>query len=629
MAGNESAELCFPASEAEWQSLVERALDGRPFESLISATFEGLNIAPLYQRPASEAGHARRQKPGAWTISQRMDHPDIDTANQMARADLIGGADALTLTVSEAISARGFGLKIEGVRDLDAALAGIDLDRTALRLDAGERALELAASFRSIARDRRLTSAALDVDFGRDPMGHLARSGRLPADPARGLRETHALLRGTGFARHLLLADGRPYHEAGAGEAQELACVIATGVAYLRMLEAEGLSLEDARDEIAFLLVADANELLSLAKFRALRRLWARVESACGLAPKPLRLHAETAFRMMTRYDPWVNILRATMGAFCAGVGGADAVTVLPFTLALGLPDDFARRIARNTQLILIHESNLARVADPAAGAGSFEALTDALCVRAWSLFQGFEAQGGMLKSLQAGVPQREIAAAAVARQEAIAHQTLAITGTSAFPSLAEAPVHVLAPSPMGTNVEPAAQEYVALPSRRDAEPYEKLRAAADEQFRTTGERPKIFLANLGETQGFTAAATFPTNFFGAAGIEAISNDGPGTPLAAAESFRASGCKMVCICAPRAVSTQHLIEFAARLRDAEAARIYLVGREPWEATMAMLEIKVNELICRHRSALAILQELAELAGIIKLEEQTPKRETTK
>ncbi len=435
-----------PASEADWRALVERVLDGRPFESLVSTTFEGLKIAPLYQRPANESARALRQKPGAWKISQRMDHPEPEIANQMARADLIGGADALTFTVSQAHSARGFGVRIDGERDLDAALAGIDLDLISLRVDAGARALDLAPLFAAIARNRSLTSAALDVDFGHDPVGHLARTGVLP--PGRGVAEMHKLLRDAGFAGHLFLADGRPYHEAGAGEAQELGCVIATGVEYLRLLEADGLSLEDARSEIAFLLAADADEFLSLAKFRALRLLWACVELACGLTPKPMRLHAETAFRMMTKYDPFVNILRTAMGVFCAGVGSADAITVLPFTLALGLPDEFARRIARNTQLILIHEAKLAKVADPAAGAGSFEALTEELCKRAWSLFQDFEAQGGMIDSLRAGVPQTEIAATAAARREAIAQRTLSITGTSAFPLLAEAPVNVLEPTP-------------------------------------------------------------------------------------------------------------------------------------------------------------------------------------
>jgi methylmalonyl-CoA mutase len=601
------ADTFLPASEADWRRLVERVLGGRPFESLTSTTFEGLKIAPLYPRATNESARALRQKPGAWKISQRIDHPEPETANQMARADLIGGADALTLTVSQAHSARGFGVRIDGERDLDATLAGIDLDLISLRVDAGARALDLAPPFAAIARNRSLTSASLDVDFGHDPVGHLARTGVLP--PGRGLAEMHQHLRDAGFAGHLLLADGRPYHEAGAAEAQELGCVIATGVEYLRLLEADGLSLEDARSEIAFLLAADADEFLSLAKFRALRLLWARVESACGLTPKPTRVHAETAFRMMTKYDPWINILRAAVGVFCAGVGGADAITVLPFTLALGLPDDFARRIARNTQLILIHEAKLAKVADPAAGAGSFEALTDELCARAWRLFQDFEAQGGMIASLRAGVPQREIATAAAARHAAIAQRTLAITGTSAFPLLGETPVNVLEPTPAGTNESPAAGNCVPLPSRRDAEPYESLRAASEEQFHKTGQRPKIFLANLGRPQGFEGASAFAINFFAAAGIEAVSNEGFETAQEAAEAFSACGCKIACICAPQAVSMQTLIDAGRELRGAGAARIYLAGREPGESETALREAGAAEFICAGGDALAILEDV--------------------
>ncbi len=600
-----------PASEADWRTLVERVLDGRPFESLVSTTFEGLRIAPLYPRVTSEGTRALRQKPGAWKISQRMDHPEPETANAMARADLIGGADALTLTISQAPAARGFGVRIEGERDLDAALAGINLDLILLRLDAGARALDIAPAFASMARNRCLTSAILDVDFGHDPVGHLARTGVLL--PGRGVAEMHKLLRDTGFAGHLFLADGRPYHEAGAGEAQELGCVIATGVEYLRLLEADGLSLEDARREIAFLLAADADEFLSLAKFRALRLLWARVKSACGLAPEPLRFHAETAFRMITRYDPWVNILRTAMGVFAAGVGGADAVTVLPFTLVLGLPDEFARRVARNTQLILIHEAKLAKVADPAAGAGSFEALTEELCARAWSLFQNFEAQGGMIASLRAGVPQSEIAAAAAARRDAIAQRTLAITGTSAFPLLAEAPVNVLEPTPAAANESRAAGDCVPLPSRRDAEPYEILRAASEEHFRKAGERPKIFLANLGRPQGFATASAYAVNFFAAAGIEAASNEGFETPQEAADAFRASGRKIVCICAPGAASMQTLSEAARALLGAGAVRIYLAGREAGDAATALREAGVAEFICAGFDALAILGEALAVA----------------
>ena len=610
-----------PASEAEWRKLVERALDGKPFESLISTTFEGLGLAPLYERVIGEGPRPLRQKPGPWKIAQRIDHPDIVTANAMARADLMGGADALTLTISQSFAARGFGLQIESERDLDAAFAGIDLDRIALRVDADARALDLAALFVSVAKARRLTSAELDVDFGHDPIGHFARSGRVPAGALQGLGETLTLLHSNGFAGHLFLADGRPYHEAGAGEAQELACVLATGIEYLRLLEAEGLPLEAARRDIAFLLAADADEYLSLAKFRAMRLLWARVEDACGLTPKPIRLHAETAFRMMTRYDPWVNILRATMGVFAAGAGGADTVTVLPFTLALGLPDDVARRIARNTQSILIEESHLAKVADPAAGAGSFEALTSALCNRAWALLQDIEAQGGMIKSLQTGTPQREIGVTAAARRDAIAQRALAITGTSAFPLLTEAPVHVLAPPPVRADDDFTVYDNIHLPSRRDAEPFESLRAASDKYFQETGSRPKIFLTQLGEPQGVAPASAFATHFFAVAGLEVFSQEG----CDAAQHFRVSGCKIACICAAATVSAADLIETAARLSDAGAARIYLAGPVPEPVAKALHEAGVAELICPHRDALAILREssVMTLRRTTKLEEQKP------
>jgi len=195
-----------PATEAEWRRLVERALGGRPLKPDFD-DFRRADNRTLYQRQATEAGHALRQKPGAWALSQRMDHPDIATANAMACADLDGGADALTLTIFGAFAARGFGVKIAGRRDLDAVLAGIDLDRIALRVDAGARALELAPSFASIARDRRLTTAALDVDFGHDPFGQFARSGLLPPSLHAVAGDSGAVARRRVCGR-LMLADG-------------------------------------------------------------------------------------------------------------------------------------------------------------------------------------------------------------------------------------------------------------------------------------------------------------------------------------------------------------------------------------------------------------------------------------
>ena len=181
----------------------------------------------------------------------------------------------------------------------------------------------------------------------------------------------------SGFHGPFAVADGRVIHNAGGSEAQELAFALASAVAYLRALEGFGMPLEAARDAIYFRLAADADQFLTMAKFRAARKLWARIEAACGLVPKPVQLTAETAWRMMTKRDPYVNLLRTTIAVAAAGLGGADAITVLPHTAPLGLPDAFARRLARNCQLVLLEESNLARVADPAAGSGAIEALTE------------------------------------------------------------------------------------------------------------------------------------------------------------------------------------------------------------------------------------------------------------
>src|SRR5262249_21209818 len=243
---------------------------------------------------------------------------------------------------------------------------------------------------------------------------------------------------------------------AGGSEGQGLAFVLAVGIEYWRVLEAVGIALDAARGMVYFRLAADVAEFLPRAKFRALRMLWARVEEVCKLAPAPPLIVAETAWRMMTKRDPYVNMLRATVAVVAAGLGGASAITVLPFTMALGLPDRFARRIARNTQLVLLEESNLAKVIDPAAGAGGLEDITEQLCRAAWTRFQEIEQAGGASAALGKGMIQSKVAAVRTEREAAVARRKDAIIGTSDFPDLAEVPVSVLDVPPVGLPPAPA-----------------------------------------------------------------------------------------------------------------------------------------------------------------------------
>ena len=221
--------------------------------------------------------------------------------------------------------------------------------------------------------------------------------------------------RAAGFAGPLVVADARRVHAAGGTAAQELAFAVAAGVSLLRLLVGAGLSTDEARRLIAFRLTADSDQFVTLSKFRAFRVAWSRVEEACGLEPRPAQVQAESAWRTMTARDPYVNVMRGAIAAFSAGLGGADSVCVLPHTLAVGLPDSLARRLARNGQLILLRESNLGFVADPAAGAGAFEALTKALCEKSWALFQEIEGQGGLPSALANGAFQSAVALSAAA----------------------------------------------------------------------------------------------------------------------------------------------------------------------------------------------------------------------
>jgi methylmalonyl-CoA mutase len=580
-------------------------------------------------------------------VSQRVDHPDPAKANELALTDLEGGADALTLVARKAPAARGFGVGIDSVEDLDRTLGGVMLDLIHLRVDAGVHGRQMAALVLALAERRGHKLSDLSLDLGLDPVGAMAAQGRMSASwdaMAQRMGDTLNHLTAQGFAGRAFLADGRVYHEAGAPEAQELAAVLATGLSYLRALEAQGHSLDAARQALSFLLVADADEFLTVAKFRALRHLWARVEQACGLEPRPIRLHAETAWRMTTRRDPWVNMLRTTVAAFSAGIGGADAITVLPFTSALGLPDAFARRIARNTQLILLDESNLARVADPAAGAGGFEALTDALCEKAWGLFQEIEREGGILESLKGETLQGRIAAVRAQREKAVATRREPITGTGEFPNINEADVAVLMPMPearqssgsgeahasasaaetsfpflvrmagrgaslfqlTGTTAAPASVAIAPLPSIRTAGFFERLRDMSDAYLVKTGARPKVFLANLGPIAAFTARATFAKNFFEAGGIEAIMNAGYPSVHALTAAFAMSGAQIACICssdeayfepAEAAVApNETTVEEAARgIGRAGVTLAYMAGR-PIMSEEALRSIGIREFI---------------------------------
>jgi methylmalonyl-CoA mutase len=574
----------FPAvDEAQWKGLVERVLKGAPFEKLVGRTYDGLPIQPLYPR-ARDAVAISAAHEGAWEALARVDQPVAADAKAQALTDLENGASGLQIVLQCATGAYGFGLAPD-LDTLDHALESVILE-TALPivLDAGASGTRAAAHLDAILAARRVAPADVRILFGLD----------LQHEDATLCAATALRLHKAGFSAPMLVADGRRVHMAGGTEAQELALALACALGALRALEAAGMSLDDARGAIFFRLAADADQFLTIAKLRALRLLWAQIEVACGLVPKPVVIQAETAWRMMTRRDPYVNLLRTTTAAFAAGLGGADLVTVLPFTQALGLPDPFARRLARNTQLVLIEESNLGRVTDAGAGAGGIEALTDAMAQAAWASFQMSEAEG---HSAWLATLSIKVAGARQARLTNIARRKDALTGTSEFPDIHEKPVNVLAPPR-------ALGEDALFPPMRLSQQFEALRDRADAMH----PRPKIYLATLGDLAEFTARAMFAKNVFEAGGIEAVLHDGGDM----VDGFKASGASLACFCSSDAIYAAQAMHAARALRDA-GATLFLAGR-PGEMEPALKDAGVSRFVY---AGCDVVETLDEALGLLK------------
>jgi methylmalonyl-CoA mutase len=315
-------------------------------EKLASVTPDGIRIEPLYQQ--IEGVRAAKATHGPWQVLQRVDQPDAGKANAQALDDLENGAVGLSI-------ARAFDPLL---------LEGVALHAIHIRMEHGDDSVQAFARY----------------------------VGKQPIDPSRlhvsfGLKDSGLImsLLAQGFSGPFMDADGRTFHSQGATDAQELGCVLS---GLVRALREHGNTMPSAT------LSANQDMFLTLAKFRAVRILWARILEASGLPFARLQLHGETSPRMMATLDPHMNLLRATTAVFGAGLGGCDSFTVLPFSIKQGVPNAFARRMARNTQLILLEEAQLWRVADAASGSGYVESLTHQLCEKAWEIFQDIERTG-------------------------------------------------------------------------------------------------------------------------------------------------------------------------------------------------------------------------------------------
>lgn len=601
------------ATEADWLAAVGKALKGGGIERITRQTRDGLKIHPLYRETDFASGDDLRGAPGEapflrggssepdkylpWDIRQSFSHPDPVVTNQEIMRDLERGVTSIHLGI-ECSGKRG--CIITNVEQLNTALNGIRADIAAISLGhRGAGSGASAAALLALWADRQEDPSAQKLAFNISPIRQLSFTGKIGGGIDAAMAKTAALVKrlATKFpASKSLAVDGQSAHEAGASEAQELGILIADAVDTLRRLDAASLPAAEAASQLVFKIAVDANYGIGIAKLRAARRLWARVQDAMDLTPVPMEIHAVTSARMLTRYDAWVNILRGTAACFAAATGGADVITVRAFNESFSVPEELGRRIGRNTQIMAMEESGLGRIADPSGGAWFTETLAEDLAQGAWAEFQQIEAEGGLVESLVAGKVQARIAEKRAALMKDVARRKTPVTGVSEFPLLEEiaAPVADISSPPPGDGVDPIGLTTL-LPDYEDnrgadtiaepltwisiAEPFETLRDRSEDHMARTGARPSIFLATIGPLTEHTARADFARNFFATGGIEAKA--APVPPKSTSElaaAFKGSGCKIAVLCGADKRYVEEAAEAAGALKTAGAVALWLAGK---------------------------------------------------
>jgi len=575
-----------PADEAAWMALVEKTLDGQAFEKrLVRQTYDGVRIDPLYTPAhaveplaAAPAPHAE----GRWDIRARVTHPDPAAANAAALEELEGGAASLLISLDASGEA---GVAIGGREDLERVLDGVFIDLATVALDAGPHSVAAAQWLLDLGEARTLKPRlALHVD----PLTTLAETGVVAGGIAAATL-AGAVLAERDLAQSVFLASGRAVHEAGGGEAAELGFMLSATFAYARAMIGRGRTPADAFQAIALGLAADGDYFVTLAKHRAARALWTRATRAATGEALPAVIETRSSRRMLAALDPWVNMLRLTSACFGAATGGADAVVLDAFSQPLGRPTAFARRQARNTQLVLMEESNLGRVADPAAGSWHLEALSRSLAEAGWAFMQKIEAAGGAVAALETGLVDEAVAKTRGARAVDIARRKAGLIGVSEFPDLAEAGVDLdpVDPRPFAKAAPPAPAgadtRCPPLTPWRAAEPFEALRRRAN----GLEPRPNAFLATLGAPADYTGRVGFARNLFAAGGIAA--------DLGEASDYDAATAPLAVICSSDALYAEGAEAAARALKQAGARHVFLAGR-PGEQEAALKAAGVDSFL---------------------------------
>jgi len=668
-----------PVTKSDWVAKVEADLKGASLAGLRSAAPGDPFLEPLYTAEDVEGlkgpglpgvfPYVRGASAlGGWAIRQEYDDARPSVCREMIRQDLDRGVEALWLRLGPRR-----GCRVLTIEELDDLLGAVDLGTTSVCVDGGSDALAVATGLLAVAKRRGVAYGELEGGLGFDPLGLLAAEGCIQG----GLQARFAELRdlsawcsknASGLRAANVSSD--PYDGGGASVVQELACTIATGIEYLRQLTDAGMSVDAAARQIRFSYAVSSDFFTQIAKLRAARWLWGKVVVSSGGEPDAaaMQLHCRTSRFAATRHDPWVNMLRVTAECTAAVLGGAQSIATLPFDSAIGPPDELARRVARNTQVVLREESHLGKVADPAGGSWFVERLTSDLARAAWNEMRSIEAGGGIVAALGSGRLVDAIREVADEREKALSTRKTPLVGVSEFPNLREAPVERVQVSDkeihgllkaslqsldLGAHrasllvlsrcVRDANRELGALTATcldatiggadmysvatvlqhgqpdfhvepihqwTESETWEQQRDRSDRQ----EVRPKGFLANLGSIPSHKSRATWAQNLLAAVGVDAVTNDGFDDRDALVDAWKSAATPLAVICGSDRDYEAMLEPTVAALRKVGCDLILVAGR-PSERASALRELGVSDFIFVGADVLSVMTRVLDSMGV--------------
>ncbi len=664
----------FPSTSFEdWKKAAEKDLKGQSYDkSLITKTYEGIDLQPIYTQENIKENPLLENFPGynnyvrgnktegnlknGWLVSQELPYYSPREYNEALKYDLERGLTAIyfkpdlaTLlskdpeTAIDGETGKG-GTSAVSLEDLEECFKDIDLTKHPLFVNGGFSAMQIFALFVSYFRKSGTDMKKLNAAFLSDPFVFAMRTGVTPYDLETAFDEMYNVTKWTADNKlniKTIGVCGYEYVNAGGSAVQELGYAMASAIDYINQMIKRGLTIDEAAPRFFFTFGISTNYFMEVAKLRAARIVWSNIIDAYKGKEdsKKMFIHSKTSFYNQAKNDIYVNLLRTTTEAFSAVAGGADSIYTSPFDETVGIPDEFSRRLARNTQIVLREESHFNSVIDPAGGSYYVETITAEIAQKAWEIVKSVEAEGGMLNAVTKGIPQAEIEKTAAAKEKDYAKRKKVIVGNNMYANMKEERIaerengledaknertekfknrkqrevnlkevnvdflidNFLEGSTIGETGKalkrkPAESNIKTLRVKRASEIFEELREYSYSYKDKNGYFPKIFLATMGPLKQHKARADFSRGFFEVGGFDVIYEKGFESNEDAVNAAVKSGAGIVVVCSTDDTYPEIVPVLVKELKDKiKGVRVILAGY-PKDMVEAYKQSGVDEFI---------------------------------